>query len=160
MPLPEKDEMFLTKGKMLQQIIMDLGGRVAESLVFDDITTGASADIKSATSTARAMITKYGFSDALGTVNYDMDDEEVFIGRDLAHPRSYSDSVANMIDEEVRRIIDNCYKEAERLIKENLSVLNACAKLLLERERITKEEFEALFGIVPEQPIVSDIQLD
>lgn len=160
MPLPERDEMFLTKGKMLQQIIVDLGGRVAESLVFDDITTGASMDIKAATSTARAMITKYGFSDALGTVNYDMDDEEVFIGRDLAHPRSYSENVANTIDAEVRRIIDDCYKEAERLIKENLSVLNSCANLLLEKERITKEEFEALFGIVPEQPVISDIQLD
>ena len=152
--------MFMTKGKMTQQIIVDLGGRVAESLVFDDITTGASMDIKQATQTARAMITKYGFSEALGTVNYDMDDEEVFIGRDLAHPRSYSENVANTIDEEVRKIIDHCYQEAERLIKENLGVLNSCAELLLEKERITKEEFEALFGIVPEQPLITDIPLE
>ena len=160
MPLPERDDMFMTKGKMTQQIIVDLGGRVAESLVFDDITTGASMDIKQATQTARAMITKYGFSEALGTVNYDMDDEEVFIGRDLAHPRSYSENVANTIDEEVRKIIDHCYQEAERLIKENLGVLNSCAELLLEKERITKEEFEALFGIVPEQPLITDIPLE
>ena len=160
MPLPERDEMFMTKGKMTQQIIVDLGGRVAESLVFDDITTGASMDIKQATQTARAMITKYGFSEALGTVNYDMDDEEVFIGRDLAHPRSYSENVANTIDEEVRKIIDHCYQEAERLIKENLGVLNSCAELLLKKERITKEEFEALFGIVPEQPLITDIPLE
>ncbi|MBR6999048.1 MAG: ATP-dependent zinc metalloprotease FtsH [Lachnospiraceae bacterium] len=159
MPLPEKDEMFMTKGKMTQQIIVDLGGRVAESLVFDDITTGASMDIKQATSTARAMITKYGFSEALGTVNYDLNDEEVFIGRDLAHPRSYSENVANAIDEEVRKIIDHCYQEAERLIKENLSVLNACAELLLQKERITKEEFEGLFGIHPEKPLITDIPL-
>ena len=159
MPLPEKDEMFMTKGKMTQQIIVELGGRVAESLVFDDITTGASMDIKQATSTARAMITKYGFSEALGTVNYDLNDEEVFIGRDLAHPRSYSENVANAIDEEVRKIIDHCYQEAERLIKENLSVLNACAELLLQKERITKEEFEGLFGIHPEQPLITDIPL-
>ena len=160
MPLPEKDEMFMTKGKMLQQIIVDLGGRVAESLVFDDITTGASMDIKQATRTARDMVTKYGFSDALGTVNYDMDDEEVFIGRDLAHPRSYSENVANSIDAEVRRIIDDCYKEAKRLIEENLSVLGACADLLLQKERITREEFEGLFGIHPEEPVITDIRFE
>ena len=160
MPLPEKDEMFMTKGKMLQQIIVDLGGRVAESLVFDDITTGASMDIKQATRTARAMVTKYGFSDELGTVNYDMDDEEVFIGRDLAHPRSYSENVANAIDAEVRRIIDDCYKEAKRLIEENLSVLGACADLLLQKERITREEFEGLFGIHPEEPVITDIRFE
>jgi len=160
MPLPEKDEMFMTKGKMLQQIIVDLGGRVAESLVFDDITTGASMDIKQATRTARDMVTKYGFSDELGTVNYDMDDEEVFIGRDLAHPRSYSENVANAIDAEVRRIIDDCYKEAKRLIEENLSVLGACADLLLQKERITREEFEGLFGIHPEEPIITDIRFE
>ncbi len=160
MPLPEKDEMFMTKGKMLQQIIVDLGGRVAESLVFDDITTGASMDIKQATRTARDMVTKYGFSDELGTVNYDMDDEEVFIGRDLAHPRSYSENVANAIDAEVRRIIDDCYKEAKRLIEENLSVLGACADLLLQKERITREEFEDLFGIHPEEPIITDIRFE
>lgn len=159
MPLPEQDPMYMTKGQMLQEIIVSLGGRVAESLVFDDITTGASADIKSATSTARAMVTKYGFSEALGAVNYDSDDEEVFIGRDLARSRTYSDGIANAIDSEVRRIIDSCYAEAERLIKENLSVLDSCARLLLEKERITKEEFEALFGIVPEQPIITDIDL-
>ena len=160
MPLPEKDEMFKTKGKMLQQIIVDLGGRVAERLVFDDITTGASMDIKQATRTARDMVTKYGFSDELGTVNYDMDDEEVFIGRDLAHPRSYSENVANAIDAEVRRIIDDCYKEAKRLIEENLSVLGACADLLLQKERITREEFEGLFGIHPEEPIITDIRFE
>lgn len=160
MPLPEKDEMFMTKGKMLQQIIVDLGGRVAESLVFDDITTGASMDIKQATRTARDMVTKYGFSDELGTVNYDMDDEEVFIGRDLAHPRSYSENVANAIDAEVRRIIDDCYKEAKRLIEENLSVLSACAELLLQKERITREEFEGLFGIHPEEPVITDIRFE
>ncbi len=160
MPLPEQDPMYMTKGQMLQEIIVSLGGRVAESLVFDDITTGASADIKSATSTARAMVTKYGFSEALGAVNYDSDDEEVFIGRDLARSRTYSDGIANAIDSEVRRIIDSCYAEAERLIKENLSVLDSCARLLLEKERITKEEFEALFGIVPEQPIITDIDLN
>ncbi len=159
MPLPEKDEMFHTKGKMTQDIIVSLGGRVAEELVFDDITTGASQDIKVATQTARAMVTKYGFSDVLGTVNYDTDADEVFIGRDLAHTRSYSEGVANAIDEEVRKIIDSCYAEARRLVAENREVLDACAELLLQKERITKEEFEALFGEKEEEPIVTGIEL-
>ena len=144
MPLPEKDEMFNTKGKMRQDIIVSLGGRIAESLVLDDITTGASQDIKTATRTARAMVTRYGFSDRIGHVNYD-DDDEVFIGRDYGHKVGYSEEVAAIIDEEVKAIIDECYAEAERIIKENISVLEACAELLLEKERITREEFEALF---------------
>ena len=145
MPLPEKDEMFHTKGRMLQEIIVDLGGRAAEELVFDDVTTGASQDIKVATKMARAMITRYGFSDLVGMVNYENEDDEVFIGRDLAHTRSYSENVANKIDEEVRRIIDTCYKEAKRILTENREILENCAKLLIEKERIGREEFENLF---------------
>ncbi len=144
MPLPERDEMFNTKGRMFQDIVVSLGGRVAEELVFDDITTGASQDIKSATKTARAMVTRYGFSE-LGTVNYDNDDDEVFIGRDLAHTRSYSESIANKIDDEVKKIIDKAYEEARRILTEYRSVLDASAELLMEKERITREEFEALF---------------
>lgn len=145
MPLPEKDEMFNTRGRMKQDIIVDLAGRAAEELIFDDITTGASQDIKVATKTARAMITRYGFSDAIGMVNYDNDDDEVFIGRDLAHTRSYSENIANRIDDEVRKIIDECYAEAKRILKEYKDVLETSAKLLIEKERITREEFEALF---------------
>ncbi|MFV0341642.1 MAG: ATP-dependent zinc metalloprotease FtsH [Anaerocolumna sp.] len=145
MPLPEKDEMFHTKGGMKQDIIVTLGGRAAEEIIFDDITTGASQDIKVATKTARAMITKYGFSSAVGMVNYDSDDDEVFIGRDLAHTRSHSESVAKVIDEEVKGMIDECYGEAKRLLTEYNHVLHSCANLLLEKERITREEFEALF---------------
>jgi len=145
MPLPEKDEMFHTKGRMRQEIIVDLGGRAAEEMVFDDVTTGASQDIKVATKAARAMITRYGFSEAIGMVNYENDDDEVFIGRDLAHTRSYSESVANRIDDEVRKIIDECYAEAKRILLENKDVLEACADLLIKKERITREEFEALF---------------
>ena len=145
MPLPEKDEMFHTKGRMKQEIIVDLAGRAAEELVFEDVTTGASQDIKVATKTARAMITRYGFSDAIGMVNYDNEDDEVFIGRDLAHTRSYSESIANRIDDEVKAIIDSCYMEAKRILTEYRDVLDACAKLLMEKERITREEFEALF---------------
>ncbi|HWT76381.1 MAG TPA: ATP-dependent zinc metalloprotease FtsH [Mobilitalea sp.] len=145
MPLPEKDEIFHTKGRMRQEIIVDLGGRAAEELIFDDITTGASQDIKVATKTARAMITRYGFSDAVGMVNYEDDDDEVFIGRDLAHTRSYSESVANRIDDEVRKIIDECYLEAKRILLEYKHVMESCANLLMEKERITREEFEALF---------------
>jgi cell division protease FtsH len=145
MPLPEKDELFHTKGRMRQEIIVDLGGRVAEELIFDDVTTGASQDIKVATSTARAMITRYGFSEAIGMVNYENDDDEVFIGRDLAHTRSYSESVANRIDEEVRKIIDECYAEAKRILIEHKDILESCAALLMQKERITREEFEALF---------------
>lgn len=145
MPLPEKDEMFHTKGRMLQEIIVGLGGRAAEELVLKDITTGASQDIKVATKTARAMITRYGFSDEIGMVNYEQDEEEVFIGRDWGHTRSYSDNVANKIDEEVRNIIDECYLEAKKILTENRDKLDACAELLIQKERINREEFEALF---------------
>ncbi len=145
MPLPERDDMFNTKGKMLQNIIVDLGGRVAEELVFDDITTGASQDIKQATSIARAMVTKYGMSEKIGLINYGSDDEEVFIGRDLAHTRSYGEQVAGQIDAEVKRIVDECYAKAKELINANRKVLDACAELLLEKEKITRDEFEALF---------------
>lgn len=145
MPLPEKDEMFHTKGGMKQDIVVGLGGRAAEELIFDDVTTGASQDIKVATKTARAMITKYGFSSSVGMVNYDNDDDEVFIGRDLAHTRSYSENVAKIIDEEVKSIIDNCYSEAKKILTEYMDVLHSCAKLLIEKERINREEFEGLF---------------
>jgi len=145
MPLPEKDEMFLTKGQMLQEIIVGLGGRAAEEMVFDDITTGASQDIKTATKTARAMVTRYGFSEAIGMVNYENSEDEVFIGRDWGQTKYYSEHIAMKIDEEVRKIIDECYAEAKRILSENREVLDACAQLLIEKERITREEFEALF---------------
>ena len=145
MPLPEKDEMFNTKGRMLQEIIVDLGGRVAEELVFDDITTGASQDIKQATKLARDMITKYGMSENVGLVCYSDDDEEVFIGRDLAHHRSYSEGIAAEIDAEVKRIISDAYDKAKQMIMENRDVLDQCAELLLEKEKISREEFEELF---------------
>ncbi len=147
MPLPEKDEMFNTKGKMLQDIIVSLGGRVAEELVFDDITTGASQDIKQATRMAKAMVTKYGMSENIGLICYDNDDDEVFIGRDLAHTRGYSEGVATEIDREIKSIIDDCYAKARQLITENRSVLDACANLLLEKEKIGRQEFEALFEV-------------
>lgn len=146
MPLPEKDEMFKTKGKMKQDIIVTLGGRVAEELILDDITTGASGDIKHATKVARAMVTRFGFTNEIGLINYDNDDDEVFIGRDLAHTRAYSEETASRIDEEVKKIIDECYAEAKRIISENMDVLHASAKLLMEKERITREEFEELFN--------------
>ena len=145
MPLPERDEMFNTKGKMLQNIIVSLGGRVAEELVFDDITTGASQDIKQATQTARDMVTKYGFSDKLGLINYDTDSDEVFIGRDLAHTRPYGENIAGQIDAEVKNIIDECYSRAKTIISENRDILDKSASLLLEKEKISREEFEALF---------------
>ncbi|MDY5846338.1 MAG: ATP-dependent zinc metalloprotease FtsH [Bariatricus sp.] len=146
MPLPEKDEMFNTRGKMLQDITVALGGRAAEEMVFDDITTGASQDIKQATAYARSMVTKFGMSEALGLVNYDNDSDEVFLGRDLTHSsRTYGEQIASEIDTEVKRIIDECYAEAKQIIKEHESVLNACAELLLQKEKITREEFEALF---------------
>ena len=145
MPLPERDEMFLTRGRMLQEIIVDLGGRVAEEMVFEDVTTGAAQDIKNATKLARDMVTRYGFSADLGLINYDISGDEVFIGREIGHTRSYSEQVAAKIDEEVKAIIDHCYETARSLISENVQVLHASAKLLLERERITGEEFEALF---------------
>ena len=146
MPLPEKDEMFNTKGKMKQEIIVTLGGRVAEELILDDITTGASGDIKHATKVARSMVTRFGFTNEIGLINYDNDDDEVFIGRDLAHTRTYSEETAGRIDEEVKKIIDECYLEAKRIISEHMDVLHASAKLLMEKERITREEFEALFN--------------
>jgi cell division protease FtsH len=145
MPLPEKDEMHLTRGKMLQDITATLGGRIAESLIFDDITTGASQDIKQATSRARDMVTRYGFSEALGMISYASDDDEVFIGRDLAHTRSYSENVAKTIDEEVKKIIDDCYAKAKQILTDNMEVLHKCADLLMEKDRIGKEEFEGLF---------------
>ena len=145
MPLPEKDEMFNTKGKMLQDIIVSLGGRVAEELVFDDITTGASQDIKQATQLAKSMVTKYGMSDNIGLICYDNDDDEVFIGRDLAHTRGYSEGVASAIDQEIKRIIDDSYEKAKTMIMEHRNVLDACAALLLEKEKINQQEFEALF---------------
>ena len=146
MPLPEKDELFNTKGKMTQELIVGLGGRVAEEMIFDDVTTGASQDIKQATQLARAMVTKYGFSEKLGLINYGSDEDEVFIGRDLAHTRSYGENVAALIDSEVKSLIDGAYAEAKRIITEHKDVLDACAVLLLEREKVTREEFEALFG--------------
>lgn len=146
MPLPERDEMFNTKGKMLQNIIVSLGGRVAEELVFDDITTGASQDIKQATQTARDMVTKYGFSEKLGLINYDTDSDEVFIGRDLAHTRPYGEDVAALIDKEVKDIVDECYVKAKKLISEHMDVLKKSSELLLEKEKISREEFEGLFA--------------
>ena len=145
LPLPERDEMFNTRGKMLQNIIVSLGGRIAEELVFDDITTGASQDIKQATETARSMVTKYGFSSKLGLINYDNDSDEVFIGRDLAHTRPYGEEVASQIDTEVKNIIDECYGKAKKMIEEHMDVLEKSAQLLLEKEKVTREEFEALF---------------
>ena len=146
MPLPEKDEMFMTKGRMLQEIMVSLGGRIAEDLTFGDITTGASSDIKHATKIARRMVTRYGMSDNIGVISYDNDDEEVFIGRDLAHPKSFSENVTAQIDQEVKQIIDDCYAKAKEVILEHKNVLESCAQLLLEKERITREEFEALFA--------------
>ena len=146
MPLPEKDEMFNTKGKMLQDITVSLGGRVAEEEVFDDITTGASQDIKQATGLAKSMVTKFGMSEAVGLINYDDDNNEVFIGRDLAHTaRGYGEGVATVIDQEVKRIIDECYDRARHIIRKYDDVLHTCADLLLEKEKISREEFEALF---------------
>jgi len=145
MPLPEKDEMFMTRGKMLQEIIVDLGGRVAEELVLDDITTGASQDIKQATALAKAMVTKYGMTEALGLIHYGDDDDEVFIGRDLAHAKSIADGTAGKIDAEVKRIVDECYAKAKEMINEHRDVLEKSAQLLLEKEKIGREEFEALF---------------
>ena len=146
MPLPERDEMFNSKGRMLQEIIVDLGGRVAEELVCDDITTGASQDIKQATQMARDMVTRYGMSENIGLICYKDDDDEVFIGRDLAHARGYSEGVASAIDAEVKSIIDHAYDQAKKIIGEHRDVLDRCAELLLEKEKITREEFEGLFA--------------
>ena len=138
--------MFNTKGRMMQNIMVDLGGRIAEELIFDDITTGASQDIKQATQLARAMVTKYGMSEKVGMIQYGSDDDEVFIGRDLAHTKSYGNGVADTIDSEVKSIIDQCYKKAKEIIKQHEDVLHSCAELLIEKEKIGQEEFEALFG--------------
>ena len=145
MPLPERDEMFMTKGRMLQDIMVSLGGRIAEEIIFDDITTGASSDIKKATKVARRMVTRYGMSENIGIINYDSDDDEVFIGRDLAHAKGHSEYITGEIDKEVKTIIDTCYKEAKTIILEHKDVLESCAELLLEKEKITREEFESLF---------------
>ena len=153
MPLPEKDEMFYTKSKMLNEITVSLGGRVAEELIFHDITTGASQDIKQATNMARAMVTRYGMSDRVGLINYDDDSDEVFIGRDLAHSKSYGEEAVTVIDEEVKRIIGECHEKARRIIEENIDVLHASADLLMKKEKITREEFEALFDKSAEAPV-------
>ena len=145
MPLPEQDELHMTKGRMLQNIMVSLGGRIAEEIIFDDITTGASQDIKQATSMARAMVTEYGMSEKLGMINYGGDNNEVFIGRDLAHTRTYSEEVASEIDSEVKRIIDECYAKAKQIILDHEDVLHSCCALLMEKEKIGQAEFEALF---------------
>ena len=145
MPLPEQDELHMTKGRMLQNIMVSLGGRIAEEIIFDDITTGASQDIKQATSMARAMVTEYGMSEKLGMINYGGDNNEVFIGRDLAHTRTYSEEVASEIDSEVKRIIDECYDKAKQIILDHEDVLHSCCALLMEKEKIGQAEFEALF---------------
>ena len=146
MPLPEKDEMFHTKTEMLEEIMVSLGGRIAEDIIFGDITTGASSDIKKATKMARRMVTRYGMSKNIGVICYEDDDDEVFIGRDLAHAKSHSEEVASEIDREVKAIVDECYEKAENIIKENIGVLHSCAELLMQKEKITREEFEALFA--------------
>ncbi len=146
MSMPEEDTMFETKGRMLNQIVAILGGRAAESIVLDDITTGASSDIKTATHIARNMVTRYGMSESIGAVCYDDEGDEVFIGRDLAHARAHSESMSARIDDEVKFIIDTCYDKAVKLITENRDKLEDCAQLLLEKEKINRAEFEALFG--------------
>ena len=145
MPLPEKDEMFATRSRMLQDIMVSLGGRIAEEIIFGDITTGASSDIKKATKTARRMVTRYGMSDNIGVICYDDDDDEVFIGKDLAHAKAHSEEISGEIDKEVKRIIDDCYTKAKDIIMQHENVLHSCAELLLEKEKINREEFEALF---------------
>lgn len=147
MPLPERDEMFMTKGRMQQEIMVSLGGRIAEEIIFDDITTGASSDIKKATKVARKMVTRFGMSENIGVINYDDDDDEVFIGRDLAHQKGYSEAIAGEIDKEIKQIVSNCYDKAKALIMEHEGILHSCAQLLLEKEKITREEFEALFEV-------------
>ena len=145
MPQPENDDMFNTRGKMLQHITVYLGGRVAEELVFDDITTGASQDIKQATALARDMVMKYGMSKDLGLVNYEESADEVFIGRDLGHTKNFSEQVAAQIDKEVREIIEECHAKAQELIRDNRAVLDECAKQLIEKEKLSRAEFEAIF---------------
>ena len=145
MPLPENDGMFHTKNEMLEDIMVSLGGRIAEELIFGDITTGASSDIQKATAVARNMVTRFGMSDKLGCINYESDGDEVFIGRDLAKNRPYSEKVAGEIDEEVKTIIAKCYEDAKEIIEKHMDVLHSAAALLIEKEKITREEFEALF---------------
>ncbi len=152
MPLPDRDEMFITKGKMMQDVIVSLGGRIAESLIFDDVTTGASQDIKQATATAKDMVTKYGFSDDIGMINY-ADEDEVFIGRDFGHTsRGYSEDVAKTIDHEIKKIIDEAYTKAKQILEDHMDILHSCAALLMEKERIDRKEFEALFGEDTQEP--------
>ena len=146
MPLPEKDEIFNTRGKMLQNIMVAMGGRIAEELIFDDVTTGASQDIKQATAIAKDMVTKYGFSSKLGPINYESGSEEVFIGREIGHSRPYSETVATQIDEEVKRIVEDSYAKAKEIIENHRDVLERSSQLLLEREKLTREEFEGLFA--------------
>ena len=145
MPLPEKDEMFDTKGHMIQEIMVSLGGRIAEEIILDDITTGASQDIKQATAMAKAMVTKYGFSDKLGLINYDDESDDVFIGRDLAQSKGYAEHTASVIDEEVKNIIDTCYKDAKKIIEDHMEQLQKCAQMLIEKEKINQQEFESIF---------------
>lgn len=152
MPLPEKDEMFDSKNKMLQDIMVSLGGRIAEEIIFDDVTTGAMSDIKKATQKARRMVTRYGMSENIGIINYEDNDDEVFIGRDLAHAKSHSEEISGQIDREVKAIIDDCYDKAKAIIIEQSNVLHKCAELLLEREKIGRDEFEALFDVEYPQP--------
>ena len=154
MTRPENDRAYYSKNFMLDDICMCLGGRVAEELIFDDITTGASQDIKQATAMAKAMVTKYGMSENLGLICYDEDDNEVFIGRDLAHTKGYGENVATLIDNEVKRIIDECYVKAREIIHQYEQVLHQCADLLLEKEKISREEFEALFSDKKEIPLM------
>lgn len=153
MPLPENDNVFNTKSKMIQDIKVGMGGRIAEELIFNDVTTGASQDIKSVTATARAMITQYGMSENLGFINYEENSDEVFLGRDLGHSRSFSEEVASQIDREVKKLVDDCYADAKRIILEHMDVLHACAALLIEKERINREEFESLFENRENAPI-------
>ena len=159
MPLPEKDEVFMTKGKMLQDIMVSLGGRIAEEIIFDDVTTGALSDIKKATKVARRMVTRYGMSENIGIINYDDDDDEVFIGRDLAHAKSHSEEISGQIDREVKAIIDDCYQKAKEIIQEKSSVLHKCAELLLEKEKIGRDEFESLFDEEYPQPEESSLTM-
>ena len=157
MPLPEKDEMFITKKKMLEDIMVSLGGRIAEEIIFGDITTGASSDIKKATQEARNMVTKYGMSDNIGVINYDENEEDVFIGYDISHSKKHSEFMAGEIDKEVKMIIDKCYKKAKEIILKYEDVLHSSASLLIEREKIGREEFEALFE---GHEIFEDVEVD
>lgn len=159
MPLPERDDIFQTKGRMLEDIMVSMGGRIAEEIIFDDITGGASQDIKHATKVARSMVTRYGMSENIGVINYSDDDDEVFIGRDLAHAKKYSEAISGEIDKEVKAIIDDCYRKAKEIIIEHTEVLHKCAELLLEKEKINRAEFEALFDREYQQPEDSGLEM-